>query len=219
MHTEFWLERWRNREIGWHLDEINSHLVEHWPKLGLTRETEVFVPLCGKTLDLIWLVSQGHRVTGVELSETAVAELFAEHRLEPSITRIPPFERYQVDELTLLRGDFFDLSPENLPAVGAVFDRASLIALPPAMRERYARHLSHLLPDPIDTLLITIEYDQTQLQGPPFSVHRAEVEHLFEERYQIEELARIDALEDSPNLRRRGLTALTEHVYWLKPRT
>ncbi len=218
METEFWLERWRHREIGWHLDEINAHLQEHWPKLGLERDTLVFVPLCGKTLDLIWLASQGHRVIGVEISEIAVETFFAEHGLTPRISETAPFRRYQVDELTLLCGDFFDLAPGHLEGVGAVFDRASLIALPPELRGRYAKHLQRLLPHPVDSLLITLDYDQDQMSGPPFSVQREEVDQLFDERYRIEELASLDALDDSPNFRRRGLTSLAERVYWLRPR-
>ncbi|MBK1719512.1 thiopurine S-methyltransferase [Thiocystis violacea] len=219
METQFWLDRWQRREIGWHLDEINAHLQEHWPRLGLERETQVFVPLCGKTLDLIWLVSQGHRVVGVEISETAVEAFFAEQGLSPRITETPPFRRYQMDELTLLCGDFFDLEPAHLEGVGGIFDRASLIALPPPMRDRYARHLRRLFPSPIDSLLITLDYDQEQMSGPPFSVQPDEVGRLFEDRYRIEALANFDALDDSPNFRRRGLTRLRERVYWLKPRS
>ena len=218
METAFWLERWRQREIGWHLDEINSHLLEHWPTLELPKDTLVFVPLCGKTLDLIWLASQGHGVIGVELSEIAVQAVFAEHGLEPCITELPRFQRYQVDELTLLHGDFFDLEPHHLAGVGAIFDRGSLIALPPSMREAYARHLQQLFPRPVDSLLITLDYDQNEMSGPPFSVQHQEVERLFSSRHQIEELASLDALLDSPHFRQRGLTALTERIYRLKPR-
>lgn len=218
MDNQFWLDRWNRREIGWHLDEINSHLEEHWPGLGLDREALVFVPLCGKTLDLLWLAGQGHGVIGVEISQAGVDAFFAEHGLTPVVTETPPFRRYQVDQLTVLLGDFFDLTPEHLDGVDAVFDRASLIALPPGMRALYARQLQQLLPRPVNSLLITLDYDQERMSGPPFSVGHEEVRHLFEERYRIEELASIDALDDSPNFRRRGLTALTERVYWLKPR-
>lgn len=218
MDTQFWLDRWDRREIGWHLDEINAHLQEHWPKLGLACETSVFVPLCGKTLDLVWLVSQGHRVVGVELSRLGIEEFMAEHRLEPRITELGALRCYQLDELVLLQGDFFDLQPEHLDGVGAVFDRASLIALPPPMRARYAEHLRAILQRPVDRLLITLDYDQNQMSGPPFSVQPPEIAQLFGANHHIELLAEIDALDESPNFRRRGLTALTERVHWLRPR-
>ncbi|NEX22242.1 thiopurine S-methyltransferase [Thiorhodococcus mannitoliphagus] len=217
MDPEFWLERWSRREIGWHLDDINSHLQEHWPTLGLPKASLVFVPLCGKTLDLLWLVSQGYQVVGVEISQLAVEELFAEHRLTPSITRAGRFQRYQVDELSVLCGDFFDLEPGDLGQVDAVFDRASLIALPPAMRARYAARMQSLFPQGMETLLITLSYDQAEMSGPPFSVHRSEVETLYRERYRIDPLASFDALPESAHFQRRGLTALREEVYRLKP--
>ncbi len=218
MNTEFWLERWHRREIGFHLDEINTHLQEHWPRLGLQPGTRVFVPLCGKTLDLIWLVSQGFQVFGVELSEIAVQAFFEEHELTPEISEMPPFRRYQVGELTVLCGDYFALEPHHTEDVGAIFDRASLIALPPDMRGSYAAQLKRLFARPRDTLLITLNYDQTKMSGPPFAVGTGEVARLFGGTHRIEELAAFDALDDSPNFRRRGLTALLEQVYALRPR-
>ena len=218
MEPELWLERWRRREIGWHLDDINTHLQEHWPKLGLAPGSLVFVPLCGKTLDLIWLVSQGFRVLGVELSPIAVEEVFAEHRLTPVITETPPFRRYQADELTLLCGDYFDLSPEHLQGVSAVFDRASLIALPPTMRVRYVDHMKRLIPGGIETLLITLSYDQSEMSGPPFAVLSTEVQARYGNDFRIEELASFDALPESPKIRQRGVTALAEQVYRLSPK-
>lgn len=218
METEFWLERWRRRETGWHLDEINTHLQEHWPRLGLRPGTSVLVPLCGKTLDLLWLVSQGLSVIGVELSQIAVEELFEEHGLTPTITEISGFRRYQTDELTLLCGDFFDLAPEQIVGIGAVFDRASLIALPPDMRQRYASQMHRLLPQGLDTLLITLSYDQSEMSGPPFSVREPEIQALYGTTHHIERLASFDALAESPQFRRRGLTDLREEVYRLRPR-
>ncbi|NEV61352.1 thiopurine S-methyltransferase [Thiorhodococcus minor] len=217
MEPEFWLERWQRREIGWHLNEINSHLQDHWHKLDLPKGSPVFVPLCGKTLDLLWLVSQGYQVVGVELSQIAVEELFAEHRLTPAISREGHFLRYCVDELSVLCGDFFELESRDLSGVEAVFDRASLIALPPSMRPGYAARMGQLFPNGVDTLLVTLSYDQDEMTGPPFSVHRTEVERLYGETYRIERLASFDALAESPHFQQRGLTALREEVYRLRP--
>ncbi|TCT22139.1 thiopurine S-methyltransferase [Thiobaca trueperi] len=218
MTPDYWLERWQRGETGWHLPEINLHLRDWWPRLDLPAERLVFVPLCGKTLDLLWLASRGHRVLGVEISPLAVDEFFAEQGLTTEITDEPPFRRYRLDELTLLCGDFFALTPDHLLEVGAVYDRASLIALPPDLRPRYAQHLKTLMPDAASGLLITLDYDQNQMTGPPFAVHRDEIERLFGDRYAIRELATLDVLDDSPRFRQRGLTALTEQVWRLDPR-
>jgi thiopurine S-methyltransferase len=218
MTPEFWLDRWRRGDIGWHLSEINVHLQAFWPRLGLAPETLVFVPLCGKTLDLIWLMSCGHRVLGVEISKQAVEELFAEHGLVPFVTDRSPFRLYRVDELRVLAGDYFDLAPSDLAGVGAVFDRASLIALPPDMRPRYAEHFKTVVPAGAPVLLITLDYDQSEMAGPPFAVTRDEVQRLFGDRYAIQALADLDIIEESPGFRRRGLTALSEQVWKLTPR-
>jgi thiopurine S-methyltransferase len=217
MEPEFWLERWRRGETGWHLNEVNRHLQELWPRLGLSEDTRVFVPLCGKTLDLLWLASRGHRVLGVELSRVAVEALFAENELVPRVTEEAQFLRFRVDELEVMCGDFFDLRSEHLRGVGAVYDRASLIALPPEHRARYAGRLDHILPDSVPRLLITLEYDQSRMDGPPFSVHPEEVQALFGARHRVDELAEIDVVDESPRFPARGLESLWERVYRLDP--
>lgn len=218
MTPDFWHDRWQRGETGWHLDEINLHLQAHWPRLGVAPRRGVLVPLCGKSMDLLWLASQGYRVLGVELSPIAVEALFRDQGLIPEVTEEPPFRRYRVDKLEVLCGDFFDLGPAHLGGVEAVYDRASLIALPPETRERYAGHLIGLLAPATPVLLITLDYDQDQMAGPPFAVASAEVMDLFGERFEIEPLASVDVLAENPRFRERGLTHLMEQVFALRPR-
>ena len=217
MDPEFWLERWQRGETGWHQEEINCHLREYWPQMQVAAGTRVLVPLCGKTLDLLWLASRGDRVLGVEISRLAVESFFEENNLSPIRTEEAPFVRYRVDELDILCGDFFHLRDDHLEAVGAVYDRASLIALPPPLRPRYAAHLDEILPATVPRLLITLEYDQAVMSGPPFSVHREEVGALFAERHRITTLAGFDVLDESPRFRANGLKQLVERVYRLDP--
>jgi thiopurine S-methyltransferase len=217
MHTQFWHERWQKNEIGFHQAEFNSHLQEFWPRLGLTAQHTVFVPLCGKSRDLLWLRAQGYPVLGVELSPIAVRDFFAENRIAAHVARGDFFEKWSADGLTILCGDFFSLTHEHLREVGGVFDRASLIALPPDMRPRYAHHLSAILPSQAVMLLVTMEYTSGAMQGPPFSVEETEVRRLYKDRYRVESVLRKDILNDSPRFRERGLSALHEHVYRLEP--
>jgi thiopurine S-methyltransferase len=218
MTPEFWLNRWRRSELGWHEDEINRHLAEHWPGLQLPGDSLVLVPLCGKSLDLLWLASRGHRVLGVEISPLAAEQFFAEHQLSPRTDSLGPFQRHRVDEISLLVGDFFELQPDWLVDVAAVYDRASLIALPPEMRARYARHLANLLPAGVRSLLITLEYEQSRMKGPPFAVVEPEVRDLFEPDFQVEPISVFDALAENPRFRARGLEALEERIYQMQRR-
>ena len=78
MDTDFWLERWQNNQTGFHQDEINSYLTRYWSGLGLTQGSRVLVPLCGKSLDMLWLAEQGHSVVGIELSRLAIEAFFHE---------------------------------------------------------------------------------------------------------------------------------------------
>ena len=217
MDISFWHDRWRRNEIGFHQAEINSHLQEFWPRLGLATASAVFVPLCGKTRDMLWLRAQGHAVLGVELSPIAVRDFFRENELTPRVSRRDPFEVWEADGLTLLCGDFFTLTPTWLRDVGGVYDRASLIALPPAMRPRYAEHMAAILPANAAILLVTMEYPPAGMQGPPFTVDEAELRRLYETRFRVDSLLRKDILAENPQFRVRGLTALHEHVYRLNP--
>jgi thiopurine S-methyltransferase len=218
MSPDFWHERWRRGEIGWHRNEINVHLQVHWPRLAVRPGERVFVPLCGKSLDLLWLAGEGHRVLGVEISTLAVDTFFSENALSPEIFDEPPFRRYRAAEIEILCGDFFDLAPTHLDGVTAVLDRASLVAMPPEMRARYAEHLQGMLPAGARSLLITFDYEQSRMAGPPFSVQGDEVHGLFGARFDIEAVARVDVLAENEQLRQRGLSALAEQVYVLRPK-
>lgn len=216
MQPEFWLERWRNNQIGFHQDEFNSHLQDYWTQLHLAPGAPVFVPLSGKSRDILWLLSQGHPVVGVELSDIALRDFFAENRLSAERTSQPPFEVWQAEEIRIYRGDFFDLTPAHLHNVAGVYDRASLIALPPDMRARYAAKLSGLLPAGTGMLLVTMEYPAGQMHGPPFPVAEDEVRALYRGRFEIECLCSKDVLAENTGLRERGLTRLVEKVYRLR---
>jgi thiopurine S-methyltransferase len=217
MDPQFWHERYQRRETGWHQQEINAHLQEFWQQLRLPTAGQVFVPLCGKSLDLLWLRAQRHAVLGVEISPIAVREFFAENGLSPTVTRHGHFERCEADGLTVLCGDFFALDAATLQEVAGVYDRASLIALPPPMRARYAHHLAHILPGQAAILLVTMEYQQAEMTGPPFAVHEDEVRQLYEPRYHVARLFEKDIYAENPRLRERGLSALREKVYRLAP--
>ena len=214
MDPSFWHARWQANEIGFHQQEINPHLQRFWPQLGVTGGT-VFVPLCGKSRDMLWLASQGHRVLGVEISPIAAAAFFGENGLDVEPMQEARFVRRQIAELTLLEGDFFDLALAHLDGVTAVYDRASLIALPPPMRERYAAHIAALLPGGTPVLLVTLDYPQPEMDGPPFAVSAAEVAALFATRFDIDSLGGQDILAENPRFQARGLTRLEERAYRL----
>ncbi|WP_435626502.1 thiopurine S-methyltransferase [Candidatus Ferrigenium straubiae] len=215
MEKNFWLERWERKETGFHQDEINPYLREHWPELRLARSSKVFVPLCGKSRDMLWLREQGHAVLGVELSPLAAQAFFEENGLSPQRTRGERFDSHEADGIRILCGDFFDLDRDDLAGVKAVYDRASLIALPPEMRERYARHLVSILPPAAQILLVTLDYPQAEMSGPPFAVSVDEVNALYRDHAGIRLLAQLDVLAQNPRFRERGLSRLQENIFLL----
>jgi len=215
MKSEFWLERWEREEIGFHQNEINPYLCQYWQDLHPAHKGEVFVPLCGKSRDMLWLRKQGHRVLGVELSAIAVQAFFRENCLAPQRVTAGKFDCYEADGIRILCSDFFDLGKDDLAQASSVYDRASLIALPPEMRERYARHLVSILPAKTQILLITFDYPQPEMPGPPFAVSAGEVEALYLGRAEVRLLAQLDVLPQNPRFRERGLSRLQENVFLL----
>jgi thiopurine S-methyltransferase len=212
MKKDFWLERWEREEIGFHQNEVNPYLCEYWQELHLACDSMVFVPLCGKSQDMLWLRKQGHQVMGVELSNIAVQAFFKENGYTPHHVTRGKFEHFEADGIRILCGDFFDLGKDDLAKVSAVYDRASLIALPPEMREHYVRHLVSILPPATQILLITVDYPQPEMPGPPFSVSSGEVETLYREHAEVRLLAQIDVLAKNPRFQQRGLSRLQESI-------
>ena len=187
MESEFWHERWRNHEIGFHSDAVHPLLERHWDGLEVAAGARVFVPLCGKSLDMAMLHERGHEVVGIDVSPLAIDAFFSEQGLSPQTGMVGGgLERRSADRYDLLVGDIFALEPELLGRVDAVYDRASLIALPPQMRARYATLLRELLPSGIAILLIALEYAVSAFNPPPFSVTTEDIEALFGEWCSIE---------------------------------
>ena len=218
MKATFWQERWERAEIGFHKQAIDIHLQQYWKRLELQAAQRVFVPLCGKSLDMLWLAGEGHPVIGVELSPLAVEAFFDENKLLPQRFQQGAFEVWEADEIRILNGNIFDLEPSHVSDCAGVYERASLIALPPAMRESYVRHLDSILPSGIQVLLVTMEYDQVLRPGPPFAVSETEVRTLYEPAYEVEVLNIHDALPKESPFRKQGLTELHEKWYRLSRR-
>jgi thiopurine S-methyltransferase len=215
LQPEFWHDRWRTGQIGFHQSAVDRNLRQYWPDLGLASNSRAFVPLCGKSLDLLWLCERGHSVTGVELSTVALESFCMEHGVPAKRRLLDDFDVYEAPKLQLFRGDFFALTPELLGPIPAVYDRAALISWIPELRAAYVKRITALTNPGTQTLLVTMEYPQEQMKGPPFSVAADEVDRLYAQHHEIRPLSRQNVLANEPRLRSRGVTQLHEVCYRL----
>ena len=218
MESEFWHQRWQSNEIGFHKATVNPYLSTHWQRLALEQGSRVFVPCCGKSLDLLWLAQQGHAVVGSEISPLAVEAFLSENGLTADIQSQGPFTIYATGRLDIYCGDLFDLSAEVIGTIDAVYDRAAMIAMPPAMRSDYCRQLRQLTNDRAPILLVTMEYPQAEMQGPPFSVDKDEVLSIYGHDYQITHCETQDILDQESRFREKGVSRMAEHVFTLLPK-
>ena len=191
MEHEFWHDKWRRNEIGFHNSKAHPLLVEYFTRLNLETGDRLFLPLCGKTLDIGWLLQRGYAVAGAELSEMAVVQLFEQLGIEPQVETIGDLNRYRGPGIDIFVGDIFHLTREALGPVAAVYDRAALVALPLEMRRRYAQHLVQVTGG-APQLLITFEYDQEKMPGPPFCVSDGEVAEHYSASYTLNLLQTVD---------------------------
>lgn len=214
-HT-YWIERWKNQKTGWHKSNYNTRLMRFSHNLISCDNPCVFIPLCGKSLDMIYLLKQGVKVIGVELSELAVKDFFIENQLNYTHDVLGNFMCYHAKNIDIFVGDFFNLTADMLVEVNGVYDRAALIALPQAIRQRYAQHLNNILPQSIKILLLTLAYQQSQKDGPPFSVDEIEILQLFSSQFKCTLLENINDLDNEPKFKELGLHFLEKITYLLE---
>ncbi len=214
MQINAWNQRWQQNQIGFHETQPNQYLVEFLDQFQLPNNATVFVPLCGKSNDLYWLAQQGYQVIGIECSPLAVTDFFKQHRLSFSTEAIEHFTVYHSDNITLYQGDFFALNQSHLKHCDLIYDRASLISFSEEKRAQYVAHLNTWFTATTQMLLITLCYDQTIMQGPPFSVPNTEVE-IFYKHKNIKLLTVNDVIDEGPRWRKVGLNALIETAFQL----
>ena len=212
MEPEFWHEKWQNNQTAFHLSAVNPLLVGYFAELALMPGDTIFLPLCGKTLDIAWLRQQGLHVVGVELHEPAVRALFEGLATPYDVVTEGQFIRYETDNITVWVGDFFELSANMLGTVDAIYDRAAIVALPEAMRIRYSQHLITLAKK-AKQLVINYEYDQSVMSGPPFSVSNSALHNYYNADYSMTQLYH-GAVEGGL----KGRCPATENVWLLVPR-
>lgn len=210
MDAQFWHDRWAKNEIGFHKSEANPFLVKYVHALALRKGNRVFVPLCGKTLDIPWLLSNGYRIAGSELSALAIDQLFSGLGVTPTITKNGRIAHYHANNIDIFVGDLFDVTRTMLGPVDAIYDRAALVALPDTIRSRYTAHVTDIT-NHAPQLLICYEYEQRAAEGPPFSISHEEVRRHYADQYQLTLLTS----EEVPG-GLKGKCAATEHVWLLQ---
>ena len=241
--------------MGWHKSEVNPHLVKNLDRLLLGKSgdgetsptgTSVFVPLCGKSVDLAHLADHPRvsTVVGIDIVKDAAAEFAAEHPslgvrevlldgctadeqgtdlvCDDAASGGDSGPTVQGDDITFLVGDLFEFldmdpvaraehtslrsdAPDDRPAqdglFDAVYDRASMIAVHPSLRGKYASQMGDVLRPGGTMLLVTIDRretssDEAKRDGPPFSINEAEVRKLYGGQGWVESVSLLEEVDD-----------------------
>ena len=218
MEAGFWLNKWELGETGFHQQSINESLQAWWPKVEAPPGGAVLVPLCGKSLDMCWLVEQGHSVVGVEISPLACEAFFDGLKLKPRISRVGALRSLTAGPYCILQGDFFAVTAEDLGGVKAFYDRAALVAMPSEMQKKYTQQLLSLLPPGAVGLINCLEYPPDIMDGPPFSIDEAQLRELLAPKCRVWRLSRKEVNTEGTALEGRGLVGLAETSYCVRAR-
>jgi thiopurine S-methyltransferase len=213
--NQHWLERWQQNRIGFHESAANRYLQLYLAQFSLAPGATLFLPLCGKAHDIAWLAQQGFEVIGIELSALAIEAFFEEHSLPYQTFESDRFTLRKAGNISIYQGDFFDLRGEDIGECALVYDRAALIAIDGSQRSDYCEQLMSIIPASSNMLLITLEYNQSDMEGPPYAVSSDEVAQFYAGAFSIELLERRDVLDERPRWRQQGLKALSESVFRL----
>jgi len=212
MKNNYWLDKWQTNDIAFHEQDINADLIAYANELNLKPGEHIFVPLCGKTKDMLWLAERGFHVAGIELSPIACSDFFAELNVTPDITTQSKFTKYQFNNIELFCGDLFNLTNSDLPIIHAVYDCKALIALPPDLRKRYIDHIVSCTGTKIRILLLTRETN-CQVKPPPFPVNKNEVNSLYGPYFDVQLLKCVSITDIPERLIKKGYSEMTESVY------
>lgn len=215
MEISYWQSRWKKEKTGWHMETVYPQLPKLWPQLNINKNAEVFVPLCGKSKDLDWLADQGCHVTGIDVSEKAIKSLIDNFSAEFEKEYRHGFTIYQSDKIELWNGDFFKFPAEDYSAPDLIYDKAAMIALPPDMRPAYAQKLLQISGHQTKIFLQTFEYDQNEMNGPPFSVPEKEIRKYFGEHFSLTLLHKESKFDDLAKFQRRGLSSFLDEKIFL----
>ena len=215
MEHKFWHDRWENDRIGFHQETINPYLNEYVSHLEISTSRCIFVPLCGKTKDMLWLAEKGFHVIGVEINEKAILSFFNENKIEYITKEESKICCFSSKNITIYKADIFDLEPRHMKNADCFYDRAALIALPKSTRSNYIQQMKTLTGNSPIGLLVSIEYLPTQSEFPPFCIKEEEIADLFSANFAVGKLMEQDILDASPKAIERGLTEIKEVVYSL----
>lgn len=216
MEKEFWLKKWDENQIGFHEDNYNKFLVNHWEAL-MKKPRRVLVPLCGKSQDMIYLAKRSESVLGVELSEKAVIEFFKDNSLKYVKEENKDYDVYTSENITLIRGDLFTIPARFFEGIDAVYDRACIVALPADLRAKYIHFINHKLQHS-SYFLQTLAFDDREV-GPPFCVSVEDVNSYFSQDFKIEQVDSKRLINDDINVHQDKVSYLESLVFHLQRKT
>ena len=220
MELSFWQSKWEKGQTGFHMEKVYPPLMQHIDSIPLPEDANILVPLCGKSHDLYWLRNQGYNVIGVEVSPIALKHIRDQNSEPFSHYQKGSFKIFKCSRLQLWQGDFMKLKLSWLPSIHLVYDKAALIALPPLQRVYYAHKVEQILSSGHGRLFQqTFEYEQTEMEGPPFSVPQSELEDHYGPNFNIELLMEKDAPELLERFQKRGMKSyLEEKIFHIYPK-
>jgi len=203
--TQMWKDRWDAGQIGFHKSDVHQTLVKYIDKLFPNgNKGKIFVPLCGKTVDMKWLADNGIDVIGLDAVRVSLEQFYSEHNIENSVEKCADLgQEAEVfkssdNKIRLYCADMFKFSPDIEGTFDAIWDRGSLVAIYRKDVPTYAEIIKKLLKPGASCLVEVFEYDVSIFDGvdnpqkppPPHPVLEEELRRLYEPDCSVEQLDR-----------------------------
>jgi len=237
-NVAYWQKRWEENQIGFHRPQINPYLLNHIEKMTgqkLTAEPigdtaqflenskkTWFVPLCGKTVDIPYLLSQGFRVFGLEAAKLAIEALDQEHSLSLVYNEDTKLFTGADGLLQIYMGDLFSCPIEKFGPFDYVWDRGSFIAVEYPFRSSYVEMMQRALKKSDGSwynykyLMDSVQYDKSKFGGPPRSVDAADIEEFYKPWCSVE-LVESEVMPADNRVAKAVGGEVLVHIYFITP--
>lgn len=170
---EYWSNLYQTNEAGWDKGRCAPPIARLLREGHLPLGAHLAVIGCGPGHEAFEAVRCGYQVTAIDFALEAIAGVRSKS-IELGLN------------VNAEQADVFDLAKRWPTTFDGIIEHTCLCAIDPARRSEYAQAVAGALKP--DGLLLGLFYAHDRPDGPPYSIHEAEVRDIFSPFFDFERL-------------------------------